>query len=456
MNQALLATMFFGLTTCSVVANDLIWVEGEDAIAATMRRHGWYDSVKKAELSGQEWLSHFGGNEPPVASYRFQTTNAGRHSFWLRANPVGAEMSVRINGGDWQSVRFDRSEQQLNIARDAKPDLRFIAWVKFGDVTLELGTNTLDVRFDSRNSRHGGLDCFVFSREAFYPQGSLKPGQKTGFADEGTWAFEPDRDSFDANALLDLSHLNERPAGKHGRIRRSADGADFVDGAGKPIRFWAVNTTVQYRDELAPVEEHARWLAKRGVNMVRHHGHLAPRTDRIDDVNQQDIDAAWRLVAAMKKHGIYVTLSPYWAVSVKYNPAWGIKDPAGDNLTGLLFFDRDLQIAYKHWLRQLLSRPNPHTGISSPRRSSLTSEIGTPSLRHAAFADLLVSVRQPPKSVTKKASRRRVLRPPPVVCGARATWRCTQRPRSLPALPPQLRQTGRRTIACERRTASRP
>ena len=177
------------------------------------------------------------------------------------------------------------------------------------------------------------------------------------------WAFEPGRDAFDETSLLDLSGLNEKPAGKHGWVKRSADGADFVDGAGKPIRFWAVNTTVQYRDDLAAVEEHARWLAKRGVNMVRHHGHLAPKGDRIDQVNQSDVEAAWRLVAAMKKQGIYVTLSPYWAVSVKYEPAWGLKNPGGENLTGLLFFDRELQQAYKSWLRQLLSPPNPHTGL---------------------------------------------------------------------------------------------
>lgn len=235
--------------------------------------------------------------------------------------------------------------------------------MKFGDVELKPGTNTLGVRFESKNNRHGGLDCFVFSQNPFFPQGSLKPGQKTGLADPGMWAFEPDRDSFDTNALLDLSYLNEKPAGKQGRVRRSADGADFVDGAGESIRFWAVNTTVQYRDDMAAVEEHARWLAKRGVNMVRHHGHLAPKGGRITDVNQKDIDAAWRLVAAMKKHGIYVTLSPYWAVSVKYDRSWGIKDPGGENLTGLLFFDRKLQGAYKNWLRQLLSRPNPHTGV---------------------------------------------------------------------------------------------
>ncbi|MEL6110170.1 MAG: hypothetical protein AAFU85_29505, partial [Planctomycetota bacterium] len=61
---------------------ELIWIEGEDASTKTMRRHGWYDSVKKAELSGQEWLSHFGGNQSPTASFEFQVIEAGKHTLW--------------------------------------------------------------------------------------------------------------------------------------------------------------------------------------------------------------------------------------------------------------------------------------------------------------------------------------------------------------------------------------
>ncbi|NNE00344.1 MAG: hypothetical protein HKN47_23745, partial [Pirellulaceae bacterium] len=231
-------------------------------------------------------------------------------------------------------------------------------------VKLKSGKNLFAIRFDSENHRHGGLDCFVFSSDPFLPQGNRQPGQKTGLADEGTWAFEPDRDSFAKDALLDLTYLNDRPAGRHGYVRRSDDGDDFVDGRGEPIRFWAINTSVQMQGDLYRLKEHARWMAKRGVNMVRHHGHLAPGAgSKITDVNQKDIDAAWRLVAAMKEQGIYVTLSPYWAVSVKPQPGWGLKDAGGDNLTGLLFFDRDLQAAYKTWLQKLLVPKNPHTGI---------------------------------------------------------------------------------------------
>lgn len=346
-------------------ADDLIWIEGEAAQSSSMEGHGWYDSVKKPELSGGAWLSHFAEGEMPVARYDFRSKLAGAHEFWMRVNPIaGAAIGLRINDGNWERLPLEKREQQLNIASDGKPDMRFIAWVKGKPLTLREGSNTLEVRFESRNRHHGGLDCFVLSREPFFPQGRRKPGEKTGLADAGTWAFEPERDRFSPDSLLDLRDLNERPAGKNGRVARSVDGADFVDGSGKPIRFWAVNTTVHHRGDLTKVEEHARWLAKRGVNMVRHHGHLAPgRGSKLTDVNRDDIEAVWRLVAAMKKEGIYVTLSPYWAVSVKPQPDWGLKDAGGSNLTGLLFFDPELQAAYKIWLRKLLTEPNPHTGI---------------------------------------------------------------------------------------------
>ena len=346
-------------------ADDMIWIEGENAVSNTMREHGWYNSVRTTELSGGAWLSNFAGGEMPVAKFEFNVKSGGDHEFWMRANPVAAEIGVRLNGEKWQTVSLSKNEQNINIASDGKPDLRFIAWVKAGTLPLRTGANVLEVRFESKNNRHGGLDCFVLSQTRFLPQGNRKPGEKLGLADQGMWAFEPDRDRFSAESLLDLSDLNEKPAGRNGRVRRSPDGADFVDGSGKPLRFWAVNTTVQFNEDIAVVDEHARWLAKRGVNMVRHHGHLAPGPgSRLTDVNQDDIDAAWRLVGAMKKQGIYVTLSPYWAISIKPQASWGLKSSGGDNLTGLIFFDQQLQDAYKGWLKQLMTRANPHTGIS--------------------------------------------------------------------------------------------
>ncbi len=360
----LLIILFVGLSL-PVLHADFHWIEGESSADHEMQRHGWYDSVRKTELSGSDWLSHFGGSDTaPVARFSLTVTTGGAHHLWLRMNTVAAAASVRLNEDPWEALSFEKQEQNLNIAADGKPDLRFVAWVPGPTLTLSPGEHTLSIRFDSKNQYHGGLDVVVLSDQPFLPQGNRKPGEKTGLADPGTWAFEPDRDRFSEDSLLDLSHLNEVPAGKHGRVRRTTDGADFADGRGERLRFWGVNTGLQRKDDMGRLREHARWLAKRGVNMVRHHGHLPPKDGQpLTDVHQPDIDAAWRLVAAMRDHGIYTTLSPYWASHTKMDPAWGLDDSGNGNLTGLLFFDPKLQAAYKGWLRALLAPANPHTGV---------------------------------------------------------------------------------------------
>ena len=197
-----------------------------------------------------------------------------------------------------------------------------------------------------------------------------------GYVQAGTWNFSPARDGFSAEALLDLRSLNESTAGETGFVRANTEG-DFVRGDGKPLRFWAVNTNVANRAGVtrplwplgAPdLARHARFLAKRGVNMVRLHQQISPALDKtpaaaITDINTAERDAIWRTVAAMRKEGIYTTLSPYWAMPMKFAPGWGMTGGEKQSAQGLLFFDPKLQQAYKAWLRALLTEPNPYTGI---------------------------------------------------------------------------------------------
>jgi len=192
-----------------------------------------------------------------------------------------------------------------------------------------------------------------------------------------TWPFSPARDTFSAEALLDLRHLNETVAGQTGFVRSNANG-DFVRGDGQPIRFWAVNTNVAERTGASrplwpqgppDLARHARFLAKRGVNMVRLHQQISPDLKAhpaaaMDDINEVQRDAIWRTVAAMRKEGIYTTLSPYWANPMKFSAAWKFPGGADQSANGLLFFDAMLQGAYKTWLRKLLTEKNPYTGIA--------------------------------------------------------------------------------------------
>ena len=195
-------------------------------------------------------------------------------------------------------------------------------------------------------------------------------------AGQAAWAFEPARDDFSPNSLLDLRNLNEKVAGESGFVRTTKDGG-FVRGDGTPLRFWAVNTEVGrhpfIKTPFGPAEapdlrRHARFLAKRGVNMVRMHRQLSPDLKAnpnaaITDINAAERDGIWRTVAAMRSEGIYTTISPYWAGPMRFSSRWAVPGDPTQPAWGLLFFDPTLQAAYKAWLRQLLTPPNPYTGI---------------------------------------------------------------------------------------------
>jgi hypothetical protein len=202
---------------------------------------------------------------------------------------------------------------------------------------------------------------------------TLAVAQTAAPSPTSTWPFTPAKDTFSPDALLDLRSLNEPVAGEKGFVRVDAQG-DFVRGDGVSLRFWAVNSNVaNYTNAPRPLwkqgapelARHARFLAKRGVNMVRLHQQLSPALDQnpqaaITDINEAQRDQIWRTVAAMRKEGIYTTISPYWAMPMKFAPHWGVPGGANQSAAGLLFFDEVLQSAYKAWMRKLLLDKNPN------------------------------------------------------------------------------------------------
>ena len=123
-----------------------------------------------------------------------------------------------------------------------------------------------------------------------------------------------------------MSYLNEDVAGKNGFIKLTQDGEYFVNANGDELRFWAVNGgEIELTDDEYTC--FAKFLAKRAVNMIRFHGGIQSTTSDINAVNKQLANKIWRLVAAMKKEGIYVTISPYWSGFAGNIPAsWELGD----------------------------------------------------------------------------------------------------------------------------------
>jgi hypothetical protein len=188
-------------------------------------------------------------------------------------------------------------------------------------------------------------------------------------AQELTYDFVFPEKKLGEKPLLSLRFLNEETAGINGFIRLSADGESFVAGT-QPIRFWPVNSGggELSDDDLA---RHAEFLAQLGVNMVRYHGSINPSGKGTDiyDVDRKEINNIWRVVAAMKKQGIYTTISPFWPHNGHMGgwlpKEWGIEGYSDkDDLWGVMYFNDRLQDAYKAWVRVLYTEKNPYTGIA--------------------------------------------------------------------------------------------
>ncbi|MBD3422413.1 MAG: hypothetical protein GF398_20050 [Chitinivibrionales bacterium] len=191
------------------------------------------------------------------------------------------------------------------------------------------------------------------------------------YSQSSTWAFEPDEDAFSPDALLDLSYLNEAEAGQSGFVGVDSAG-DFILGNGKPVRFWCMGDSYsrpQNPDRtprtMQEMEHHAKWLAKRGVNMIRFHGHFNPgKDDDPHSINAAEREACWKLVAGMKKAGIYTTVSPYYVLSCRPGTDWNIDGYVDKQPFSILFFNETLIGYYKQWLRRVFTTTNPHTGIA--------------------------------------------------------------------------------------------
>lgn len=184
---------------------------------------------------------------------------------------------------------------------------------------------------------------------------------ETPLTRENAWAFPAADDPADAGSALDLrALLGPGEAGAEGFVRLSADRESFVDGTGRPLRFWAV-VSEGYKLPPEKMERHAAWLARRGVNLVRIHADITNSREgaAITDVNPRVVDGIQRWVSVAKRHGIYTMVSPYWA-HTKAPKSWGLEGYENEQPWGLLFFNPALQDAYRAWCRALYTTPNPH------------------------------------------------------------------------------------------------
>jgi len=360
---------------CQLLAGEAVWIEGEDATQHNFKKHGWYDRVRKDMLSGREWLSHYRQGQPGVATWRFTVKEGGRYTWWLRCNVVLMTQHYRLDGGEWVEMDLTSDvRERLNLV--AKPDHRFIGWVKGATFDLKPGEHSLTIRTSSKIANHGGIDCMCFVNFPWAPSGVQKPllGEAATAGPDTWFPVFPDDDAFSERSIIDMSRLLHRPAGKLGFVQRK--GSAFVlEKTGQPIKFWGMVAGMTRAASLR--DQQARLYAKHGVNMVRQHPVEAvvgvlrknPQTGK-REFDSARLDTWDRWFATLKKHGIYMTWSCFYPHVVTeddgYDPELLAELPKrreGRSSSGLVNFMRPLQDAEWAWQKAILLHKNPHTGL---------------------------------------------------------------------------------------------
>ncbi len=178
----------------------------------------------------------------------------------------------------------------------------------------------------------------------------------------------------DAPNAFDLSSLNEKPAGARGFVR--ASGENFVDGAGRKIRFWGVNLNFEgvFPDKtLAP--RIAGRLAKFGFNSVRFHHFdngvaprgiwkaAAPGTQRVKIPREFDaaqLDKLDFFASELIKRGIYLDLNLHVARKLTEEELPGAAS-LPDKDKGVAAFDERVAAPNRAFAKLLLTHVNPYT-----------------------------------------------------------------------------------------------
>lgn len=157
---------------------DSVWVEGESASFKRVTPNPWYsDAVRKEQLSGGAWLTHFSATSDGEARYDVPIPKDGDYILWVRANPVASALAVQVNDGPWSEIDTAKASDIVNLAQDDKPDLRFLGWMRGDKLPLKKGPATVTFKMHSGANHHGAIDCFVLTTRPFEPRGVLKPGE---------------------------------------------------------------------------------------------------------------------------------------------------------------------------------------------------------------------------------------------------------------------------------------
>jgi len=339
-----------------------VWWEGEKPSATNFPESHPFEPANPQEasvLSEGRWIGADGnyGGKTLFLEYKVKVPQSGNYFFFARKFWKHGPFRWRFDDQEWQICGRDVS------LLDEAPLRQFVVanWVSLGRVKLSAGTHRLRIEV-LQNEGAVCFDAFLLTNRYIVPRGKLKPNERYNLSMDGWFAFEPAPDDFRPSPI-DLRFLNEKFAGENGWIVVK-NGRFLHSKTGKPLRFWAVNVGPDIiRMDRASVDYLARHLAKYGVNMVRLHGGIWQESDHTK-VDKEYLDKYFYFITAMKRHGIYVTLSIYFPLWLRFTPQDGYGDYNYQHPFAMPFFNKRFQEVYKIWWRELMTTRNPYTGVA--------------------------------------------------------------------------------------------
>lgn len=338
---------------------DFVWWEAETPAktnfpAADRHPFAPTNSTEAAVLSNQQWIGVSGKRDQSLfLEYQVTIPTTSDYFFYTRKFWRHGPFRWRWDEQPWQQVG-DKVYLMDNVGMR-----QFVGanWVSLGQINLTAGNHRLRIELTELDGA-AAFDCFLLTKTLFQPQGSLKPNQQWQVEVTDGFGFAPAIDTF-ASSPIDLRSLNEAVAGEQGWIQ--VKGEEFIHAnTNRPERFWAINSRMEtIQMDKAQMRQMARFLAKRGVNMVRLHGRLWS-----DDwtIAAADLDRLFAWITTLKQEGIYTCLSIYFPMWVQVSETAPIPGYTGQNAFAVLFFNAQLQKIYFNWWRTILTTTNPYTG----------------------------------------------------------------------------------------------
>jgi hypothetical protein len=341
-----------------------IWWEAEKPMNTNFPasdRHSFVpaNATEAAVLSEGRWVGIEGKRADTLfLEYQVNVNNPGSYFLYSRKFWQHGPFRWRWDGQPWQQV----GHNPYLMDRVGMRQFVEVNWVSLGKVDLTTGVHRFRIEL-TENDGAAAFDCFVLTQAPLQPQGKLRPNQQYEVNILDGFLFNPGVDFFAASPI-DLRSLNESQAGENGFIQ--VKGENFIHAkTGQPERFWAVNVGMEsIQMDAVTLKSMARFLAKRGVNMVRLHGPLW--SENLQTISPSAIQPLFAFIAAMKNEGIYTCLSIYFPIWLNLDASNPLTSQfagySGQHPFALLFFNAQFQEIYEGWWRSLLTTVNPATG----------------------------------------------------------------------------------------------